>query len=171
MKTVCFDFDGVIHSYISGWRRAGVIGIKEAIDQLRDNGYEVVISSSRCSSELGCQDIEKYLKQYDIEVDNIVNEKPAAVCYIDDRAICFDGDASSLFEKVENFHTWQEERDNDIRTGLAIDPAPPEADEIHSHLKSLPADVYLQIFHMMQQEIGYNPVNPCAYVPNSCDCV
>ena len=39
--TVCFDFDGVIHSYTSGWKGDDVIpdppveGIKEVIDKLR----------------------------------------------------------------------------------------------------------------------------------------
>lgn len=42
--TVVFDFDGVIHSYKSGWKGAGVIpdpvvpGIREAIGQLQEHG-------------------------------------------------------------------------------------------------------------------------------------
>ena len=44
IPTVSFDFDGVIHSYRSGWKGAAVIpdppveGIKEVIEQLISDG-------------------------------------------------------------------------------------------------------------------------------------
>ena len=58
-RTVVFDFDGVIHSYTSGWKGQSVIpdppvpGIKEAIAEIRDAGYEVVVVSTRCASVQG----------------------------------------------------------------------------------------------------------------------
>ena len=39
-------------------------------------------------------DIEKYLEKYEITVDDIMLHKPPAICYIDDRTICFDGHRS-----------------------------------------------------------------------------
>lgn len=39
-------------------------------------------------------------------VDGIVEHKPPAVVYIDDRAICFDGDSKSLLSKIEKFKPW-----------------------------------------------------------------
>ena len=33
-------------------------------------------------------------------------KKPGALLTIDDRAICFDGDYSTLKEKIENFRPW-----------------------------------------------------------------
>ena len=54
--TVSFDFDGVIHSYRSGWKGAAVIpdppveGVKEVIEQLEERGFCVVICSSRAES-------------------------------------------------------------------------------------------------------------------------
>lgn len=45
IPTVSFDFDGVIHSYRSGWKGAAVIpdppveGIKEVIEQLISDGF------------------------------------------------------------------------------------------------------------------------------------
>lgn len=111
-KTVVFDFDGVIHSYTSGWQGETVIsdpvvpGIKEAIEELRDNGYEVVVVSTRCATPGGIRAIYRYLEANDIIVDDITQHKPPAVCYIDDRAICFDGHPDTLLNKVENFRPW-----------------------------------------------------------------
>ena len=58
-KTVVFDFDGVIHSYTSGWQGVDVIpdapveGIETAIKCLRHYGYEVVVVSARCREPEG----------------------------------------------------------------------------------------------------------------------
>ncbi len=113
-KTVAFDFDGVIHSYVSGWKGTTNIpdppvpGIKEAIDELRADGYHVVVFSTRCQQPAGAFAIETYLSENGIEVDEIVAEKPIAICYIDDRAICFNGNANVIPEKVRTFKTWIE---------------------------------------------------------------
>ena len=112
-KTVIFDFDGVIHSYTSGWQGFGVIsdppvpGIREAIAELRKD-YRVVIVSTRCAKKEGMAAMRKWLAAYEIEVDGISLAKPPAVASVDDRAVCFDGDAAGLAEKVRNFAPyWQ----------------------------------------------------------------
>ena len=110
-QTVVFDFDGVIHSYTSGWKGATVIpdppvpGIKEAIEKIRQL-YHVVVVSSRCSSSEGVTAIMDYLKANDIVVDDVVMEKPPAVVYIDDRAIRFNGDPSDLLNQIVSFKPW-----------------------------------------------------------------
>lgn len=111
-QTVVFDFDGVIHSYTSGWQGVGVIpdppvsGIKEAINNIRAAGYEVIIVSTRCSTEEGAKAIGEYLSKHDICVDDVRKEKPPAIVYIDDRAICFDGHPETLLAKIVNFTPW-----------------------------------------------------------------
>ena len=111
--TVVFDFDGVIHSYKSGWKGDAVVadppteGINFAIYDLQKD-FEIVIVSSRCRSEEGRNAIIKWCNQNGIYFDKVMAEKPPAVCYIDDRAICFDGNSSSLPEKVRNFKSWCE---------------------------------------------------------------
>lgn len=111
-KTVAFDFDGVIHSYTSGWQGADVVsdppvpGIKESIEALRAAGYEVAVVSSRANTEEGCAAINNFLKEHEIIVDMVTDKKPPALVYVDDRAICFDGNAKSLVEKIINFKPW-----------------------------------------------------------------
>ena len=113
MKTVVLDFDGVIHSYASGWQGIDVIpdppvaGIRKAIDDLR-KVYRVVVVSSRCAEERGTAAITEYLTLYGIRVDGICAEKPPAVCYVDDRAIRFDGDPEKMLREVKAFRSWTE---------------------------------------------------------------
>lgn len=111
--TVVLDFDGVIHSYTSGWKGYDIIpdppveGIKEAIDEIRKK-YKVVIVSSRSKTPSGRLAIREYLNKYDIVVDDIMDVKPPAIVYVDDRAIAFNNDADTLLERIDNFKPWQE---------------------------------------------------------------
>lgn len=112
--TVVFDFDGVIHSYQSGWQGADIVtdpvvpGIREVIEQLRERGYKVVVVSTRCVSLNGMGAVRQYLRQHDIIVDDVMAEKPPAICYVDDRAICFKGETDTLVDQIVNFRTWTE---------------------------------------------------------------
>lgn len=111
-QTVVFDFDGVIHSYTSGWKGAAVIpdppvpGIKEAIADIRAFGYEVAVVSTRCSTIQGRVSVENWLRNNDIIVDRVCMEKPPAIVYIDDRAICFDGKPENLLYAIKCFTPW-----------------------------------------------------------------
>ena len=116
-KMVVFDFDGVIHSYTSGWCGVSeipdppVAGIKDAISKIREAGYRVVVVSTRCAEPAGEQSVIDWLKRQKISVDGVSSTKPPAVCYIDDRAICFDGDAETLLEKIREFKPWYKKED------------------------------------------------------------
>lgn len=113
-RTVVFDFDGVIHSYTSGWKGETNIpdppvpGIQEALKEIHDAGYEVVVVSTRCKTVLGRMAIENWLDMYGMtqQVDKVCKEKPPAIAYIDDRAICFDGHPETLLKKIQNFQPW-----------------------------------------------------------------
>lgn len=117
MKTVVFDFDGVIHSYSSGWKGEDnipdppVSGIQEAIQGIRESGYRVVVVSTRCRSAYGMGAVRRYLRDNGITVDDVMSEKPPAVCYIDDRAICFDGHPETLLDKIVNFKPWNKKEE------------------------------------------------------------
>ena len=115
-KRIMIDFDGTIHMYSEGWKDGTIYdepmyGTKQFIEQLKNDGFEVVVFTSRLSvSSLGQEVvneqkemIEKWLNDYDIEVDGITAEKLPAVAYVDDRAIMFDGQWSNeLLKKIKS---------------------------------------------------------------------
>lgn len=107
-RTICLDFDGVLHSYRSGWCGAEVIpdppihGTREAIARLR-RLYRVVIHSARCHSEAGRLAVDAWLKKHGIEVDEICEHKPPAIAYVDDRAIRFRGEWESVLTEIQEF--------------------------------------------------------------------
>lgn len=111
-QTVVFDFDGVIHSYTSGWQGAAVTpdppvpGIAEAIAEIRAQGYQVVVVSTRCATIAGQAAVLRYLAENGIRVDDVQAEKPPAIVYIDDRAICFDGHPETLLTQIQTFKPW-----------------------------------------------------------------
>lgn len=110
---LCLDFDGVIHSYTSGWHGADVIpdppvpGALEFIVKAMDY-FTVAIYSSRSNQRGGIETMKTWLYHYyfcDLgdplfaqQIVNTINwptEKPAAFITIDDRALTFNGDWSS----------------------------------------------------------------------------
>ena len=110
MKTVCLDFDGVIHlniNFVSSTIISGelVVGAAQAIATLREK-YRVVVHSCRCTSAGGVQAIKDWLKQHEIEVDDVIDFKPQAEVYIDDRAVAFNGDWNETLGVVYEFKPW-----------------------------------------------------------------
>lgn len=107
-KRVMIDFDKTIHKYSDGYRDGEIYddvfsGAKNTINWLKDQGYEIVIFTTRASEEnakeLGgdykdqIQKVKKWLKDHDIKFDKITAEKLAADFYIDDKAVHIpDGD-------------------------------------------------------------------------------
>ena len=107
-RTVCLDFDGVLHSYRSGWRGPEVIpdppihGTREAIARLRQH-YRVVVYSGRCRSSEGRQAVEQWLARHDIQVDEVCDNKPPALVYVDDRAVRFRGNWEQAIDEIRQF--------------------------------------------------------------------
>jgi hypothetical protein len=107
-RTICLDFDGVIHSYQSGWQGETVIpdppihGVDRAIKRLRKD-YRVVVHSARCKTESGRHAVCQWLARHNIEVDDVCGEKPPAFVYVDDRAVRFTGDWLETIESINAF--------------------------------------------------------------------
>lgn len=113
-KTVVFDFDGVIHSYTSGWKGPTVIpdepvsGIEQSLKDIHNAGYEIVVVSTRCATPEGMEAVNVWLFKYGLlkYIDRVCKEKPPAIVYIDDRAICFDGHPETLLDRIAKFEPW-----------------------------------------------------------------
>lgn len=118
-RTLVLDFDGVLHSYVSGWRGADQIPdepVEGAITFLREavEHFTVCIYSSRSGQPGGIEAMQAWLQRYMQGDDRKVYDqiqwptsKPAAFVTIDDRAIQFKGKWPPM-EELVNFTTWQQ---------------------------------------------------------------
>lgn len=120
-RTLCVDFDGVIHSYVRGWTGQTSIEdppVEGAIGFLYDalKVFKVAIFSSRSSSSAGIEAMRNYIAlhaekaNYDygapwwLQIEWPTN-KPSAWVTIDDRAITFTGKWPPMQELI-NFRPW-----------------------------------------------------------------
>jgi hypothetical protein len=127
---LCLDFDGVIHSYTSGWQGADVVSdppVDGAIEFLRTalGAFRVAIYSSRSGQQGGIEAMKAWLKSHatayydDFYSAPLANEraalmveriewpttKPPAMLTIDDRAITFTGQWPDM-EDLLTFQPW-----------------------------------------------------------------
>lgn len=96
-RTIAIDFDGVIHSYTSGWTGFDpidppVVGARAAIAAMRAMGFQVIVFSCRAHDYRGLAGIVLWLHKHEITVDNVTAAKPHAEIYVDDRGWRFTGD-------------------------------------------------------------------------------
>lgn len=120
---LCLDFDGVIHSYASGWKGAAIVPdppvdgamlwIERAVEKFR-----VCIFSSRSHQDGGIDAMRGWLHMHlGLELEDYARarqvldqiewpkEKPPALVTLDDRAITFDGTWPSL-DTIATFKPW-----------------------------------------------------------------
>lgn len=119
---LCLDFDGVIHSYASGWKGANIIPdppVDGAIAFMLGalNHFDVVILSSRSNQPGGISAMRLWLREHangawwespagpGLEDVRFVTEKPSAFVTIDDRALTFDGTWPDI-ETLKAFKPW-----------------------------------------------------------------
>lgn len=122
-KALCIDFDGVISSY-NGFKGRGIFGspvegAKNCLEKFRREGWRLIVHTSR--GEIGL--IEDYLVRERIPFDfinynpdnakfQLSDTKPVAHVYIDDRAVTFNGNWESIYEKVSRFNPWWRREDD-----------------------------------------------------------
>ncbi len=117
-RTVCVDFDGVIHSYTSPWVAPHLIPdppVDGALKWMREmlGHFQVLIFSTRCRTWRGRRAMRRWLWRHDtgenypysMWQDNLMGSdtlsevkfsknKPPALIYLDDRAVRFTGPRS-----------------------------------------------------------------------------
>lgn len=145
---LCLDFDGVIHSYSSGWQGAHIVsdppvpGAIEFMCRASDH-FTVAVYSSRSSQPGGINAMQQYICEHmyrelragsndsDLDIKQAPGyawfyrllwptSKPSAMITIDDRAITFTG-AWPRIEDLLDFQPWNKvDRDGKVRHTRAI---------------------------------------------------
>ena len=109
---VCVDLDGVLNAF-DGWKGADFFhpprpGAREFLRALHGAGYRVVVFTVRWGPH-----VENWLVQHSLSefVSQVTDKKPPAHVYVDDRAICFDGDFAGTLERIGSFKAhWEQDR-------------------------------------------------------------
>lgn len=111
-KTICLDFDGVIHLHRGKWFGPDIIGdspvpgVTAAIGRLRKH-FKVVIFSGRCNWPQGIEAIKRWLNDWNIIVDEVLSCKPNAHIFVDDRGLQFNGSWEQCIKDIKAFKQWQ----------------------------------------------------------------
>jgi hypothetical protein len=114
MKSLlALDFDGVLHSYTSGWKGAEVIPdppVPGAMQFIRDclPHFDVQIFSTRSNEPAGVAAMQEWFHIHlGDEAAQLVypTQKPPAFVTIDDRALTFDGTWPTV-ESLKAFKPW-----------------------------------------------------------------
>jgi len=130
-RTVCLDFDGVIHSYTSGWQGADVVsdgpvpGAIFAMYGYHLANFEIAVFSSRSNQFGGVAAMKSAIRNWSMDalrgentpnyllsqVEDFLNaikyptDKPAAWITQDDRAVQFKGTFLTV-EEINDFKPW-----------------------------------------------------------------
>ena len=108
---VCVDLDGVLNSF-DGWRGADFFhaprpGAHEFLRRLNEQGYRVVVFTVRWGPH-----VEEWLARHGLAewVSAVTDKKPPAHVYVDDRAVCFEGDFERTLQQISRFKAhWEAE--------------------------------------------------------------
>lgn len=109
--TIAIDFDGVLNDY-TGWNGEEHLydirtGTKSFLAELSYN-YRIVIYTALDPWRVECWLLKWGLSKY---IEEVTQAKPIARCYLDDRAITFDGNFQTAYEAIKKFKPFWEKGD------------------------------------------------------------
>lgn len=127
--TIAVDFDGVIHSYTSPWTCPEEINdppTEGAIEWLNEmeKKFEVVIFTTRAKDPAGHDAVRDWLREHGYRPPNgpeVTATKPAALIYLDDRAVRFDGTNFPTAEDVHRLRPWNKPLGQSMQTVLGTE--------------------------------------------------
>jgi hypothetical protein len=101
---VCVDLDGVLNAF-DGWKGADFFhpprpGARDFLQLLNERGYRVVVFTVRWAPHVEAWLAEHGLAEF---VSAVTDKKPPAHVYVDDRAICFEGDFAKTMDRIGGF--------------------------------------------------------------------
>lgn len=154
---LCVDFDGVLHSYKSGWQGAMVIPdppVPGALEFLAEalKHFHVCIYSSRSNQPGGIAAMQTWISSWAIKVGvdlNVIDqlwfptEKPAAKVSIDDRGWQFTGVWPTITELLE-FRPWNMKKEVIGQVPTVFSHGPPNR-------------------HITKWQMGYDAKGNCVY--------
>jgi hypothetical protein len=102
-KTLCLDFDGVLHRYSQGWQGGEIYdppteGTEDALGRLSTR-YDFVV----CTARHNLDDVEAWLRAHRLRrfmKAPASNRKPAAFRYVDDRGLLFTGSWEPVLDEL-----------------------------------------------------------------------
>jgi hypothetical protein len=116
-RTLVLDFDGVVHSYTSGWVQHNVIPdapVEGAFSFITAalKHFKIAIFSSRSSKTMGIDAMRAWFLKHGFPETLLAElsfptDKPPAFLTIDDRAVTFTGKWPRL-EDLFGFQTWMQ---------------------------------------------------------------
>lgn len=117
-KTICIDIDGTIVHY-TDWvdeKHFGKVlsGAPEATQQLHRKGWYIIIYTTRADKKTTGKFLSDNGFYFDsinenpYQPENAKGGKPIADIYVDDRAICFNGNWEDTLKEIDNFKPWEE---------------------------------------------------------------
>ena len=121
-EIICCDFDGVIHSYTTGWHDDDTVAdppVEGAIEWVKQHiprpGYDgpvIQVYSTRSQKPEGIAAMKRWFLKYGLTEEELSKiefptQKPIAHIFIDDRCIQFDGEFPTN-DDIVNFEPWFE---------------------------------------------------------------
>jgi len=121
--TICYDFDGVIHSYQQGWTGHDKIsdpptpGAIAHLKMMLDSEFNIAIFSVRSETEDGRDAIRHWLTKNgmtneEAEKIELPTDKPKALLYVDDRAYLFTGANWPTLDFIRVYHPWNRDENH-----------------------------------------------------------